>query len=318
MCLSHFQTPTEKKHSNHQCWARSARGQAQLADIDWLGQATNTHTNMHARTHTSCPHLFFSTDSGRTSTNRSARGRKQPGSEGTVRVCVCTCDMIRLTACRKLKAALTHSYPGPSGCAESPQAARRKKTTLRKRWWMTKSLEYSSYCRRQTCIHKHTSAHSDHRMRSSLVTIAECHSICCWPVFCWYHRTIVTKRWCVFFLSPSGLCYKIHPWHTHWVKDLGEALTAERTGGLSWSHAHTASADYWASCVRTCHVMLLCMIESVRSVAECVHVCVCVFVLYMWGKVKRQWSGGGQAMLPGIESRPTPSPTADSFKDMGQ
>lgn len=47
------------------------------------------------------PHLFFSTVTGQASTNRSAGGRKRPGSEGTVCVRVCMCEMIRLTACRK-------------------------------------------------------------------------------------------------------------------------------------------------------------------------------------------------------------------------
>lgn len=68
-------------------------------DIDSLGQATRTHT--HSQTHTFSPLIFFSTVTGQASTNRSARGRKQPGSEGTVCVRACMCEMIRLTACRK-------------------------------------------------------------------------------------------------------------------------------------------------------------------------------------------------------------------------
>lgn len=55
----------------------------------------------NTRAHALAPHLFFSTVTGQASTNRSAGGRKQPGSEGTVCVRVCMCEMIRLTACRK-------------------------------------------------------------------------------------------------------------------------------------------------------------------------------------------------------------------------
>lgn len=38
-----FSNPNKKTNSNLQCWARSTRGQAQLTDIDLLGQAASTH-----------------------------------------------------------------------------------------------------------------------------------------------------------------------------------------------------------------------------------------------------------------------------------
>lgn len=91
----------KKKNSTQTTNARQGRPGVRLSSRirDGYRFAGTGHENRRA--HAPARHLFFSPVTGQASTNRSAGGRKQPGSEGTVCVRVCMCEMIRLTACRK-------------------------------------------------------------------------------------------------------------------------------------------------------------------------------------------------------------------------
>lgn len=105
MRRSHFQTPVKErrkgggatKTTNAEQGRPGVRHSSRIRDGYRFAGTGHENTRAHALT----PHLFFSTVTGQASTNRSAGGRKQPGSEGTVCVRVCMCEMIRLTACRK-------------------------------------------------------------------------------------------------------------------------------------------------------------------------------------------------------------------------
>lgn len=107
MCRSHFQTPVKERRKG----GKKTCTQTTNAEQGWPGVrhssrirdgyrlAGTGHENRRA--HALARHLFLSTVTGQASTNRSAGGRKQPGSEGTLCGRVCMCEMIRLTACRQ-------------------------------------------------------------------------------------------------------------------------------------------------------------------------------------------------------------------------
>ena len=128
MCLSHFQTPTKKLTQT----TNAEQGRPGVRHSSWIrdGYRFTGTGREHTYTHFLSPPLFlsFSTVTGQAAANRSARGRKRPGSEGTacVRVCMCVCDDKTNSL---LKAALTRSYPGPSGCAESPRSSTGKENS---------------------------------------------------------------------------------------------------------------------------------------------------------------------------------------------
>lgn len=124
MCLPHFQTPPKKKKKKkpRTPTANAEQGRPGVRHSSRIRDGYRFAGTGHKRHFLSSS--FSSTVTGQASANRSAKGRKRPGSEGTLRVYVCvrvfvcgrTCVMIRLTATRKLH----HSYGtfrlGPITC----------------------------------------------------------------------------------------------------------------------------------------------------------------------------------------------------------
>lgn len=126
------------------------------------------------------------------------------------------------------------------------------------------------------------------------------------------HRRRV--RGCVLLsLSPDGLSWGICQWQKDWVETEARLQLHQEDWRLSWSHARTASAVHGSSCV---HVPCTIAVHDWISLSVCAQLlertCVCLYCICE-REVRGQRSGGGQAMLRGIESRL--SPTMESFKE---